>query len=55
MVLYVHDNIPSSIRNDLIPSHLEMVCIEVSRPYNKSFPIGTWYKPPNSNLDLFDE
>ena len=32
-----------------------MVCIEVSRPYNKSFLNSTWYRSPNSNLDLFDE
>ena len=32
-----------------------MVCIEVSRSYNKSFLISTWYRPPNSNLDIFDE
>ena len=55
VVLYVRDNIPFSVRNDLIPNHLEMVCIEVSRPYNKSFLISTWYRPPNSNLDIFDE
>ena len=41
VVLYVRDNIPSSVRNDLIPNHLEMVCIEVSRPYNKPFLIST--------------
>ena len=55
VVLYVRDNIPFSVRNDLIPNHLEMVCIEVSRPYKKSFLISTWYRPPNSNLDIFDE
>ena len=55
VVLYVRDNIPFSVRNNLIPNQLEMVCIEVSRPYNKSFLISTWYRPPNSNLDIFDE
>ena len=51
----VRDNIPFSVRNDMIPEHLEMICIEVNRPYNKSFLISTWYRPPNSNLDLLDE
>ncbi len=55
VVLYVHDNIPFSIRNDMIPEHLEIISIEVNRPYNKSFLISTWYRPPNSNLDLLDE
>ena len=31
VVLYIRDNIPFSVRSDLIPNHLEMVCIEVSR------------------------
>ena len=55
MVLHVHDNIPFSVRKDLIFERLEMVCIEVRRPYNKSFLISTWHRPPNPNLDLLDE
>ena len=55
VVLYVRDNIPFSVRKDLIPERLEMVCIEVSRPYNKSFLVSTWYRAPNSNLDMLDE
>ena len=52
VVLYVRDNIPFSVRNDLIPNHLEMVCIEVSRPYNKSFLISTWYRPHQGVIHL---
>ena len=32
-----------------------MVRIEVSRPHSKSFLISTWYRPPNSDMDLFDD
>ena len=35
VVLYVRDNIPFSERKDL-----EMVCIEINRPYNKSLLIN---------------
>ena len=31
-----------------------MVCIEICRKYGKPFLISAWYRPPNSNIDLFD-
>ncbi|CAB4024314.1 Hypothetical predicted protein, partial [Paramuricea clavata] len=31
-----------------------MVCIELSLPYNKSLLISTWYRPPNSLMNIFD-
>ena len=46
VVLYVHDNIPFSERKDLISKDLEMVCIEINRPYNKSLLINVSYRPP---------
>lgn len=55
VVLYVRDNIPFSVRKDLTPDSLEMACIEINRPYNKSFLISAWYRPPNSDINLFDE
>ena len=39
---------------ELIPNQLEMVCIEICRKYGKPFLISAWYRPPNSNIDLFD-
>ena len=36
VVLYVRQNISFSDRIDLIHDELEMVCIELSLPYNKS-------------------
>ena len=54
VVLYVRDTISFSDRKDIIPDGLEMVCIELNLPYNKSLLISTWYRPPNSHMNIFD-
>ena len=53
--LYVRDSISFSDRKDLIPNYLEMVCIELCLPYNKSLLISTWYRPLNSQANIFDQ
>jgi len=55
VVLYIRDNIPFSDRDDLVPTSLEMVCVDISRPHSKSFLVCTWYRPPNSDMNLFNE
>ena len=55
VALYIRDTISLSERNDLIPDRLEMIFIEVNRPHSKSFLVSTWYRPPNSEMDLFDD
>lgn len=55
VVLYIRNNISYAERKDLVPNNLEMVCVEVSRPHNRSFLISTWYRPPNSHNDVFDK
>ena len=55
VVLYIRDNIPFSNREDLVPSSLEVVCAEINRPHSKSFLVCIWYRPPNSDMDLFNE
>jgi len=55
VVLYIRDNIPFSNREDLVPSSLEMVCAEISRPNSKFFLVCTWYRSPNSDMNLFNE
>jgi hypothetical protein len=55
VVLYITDTISFSERKDLVPEPLEMICIEVHRPYKVAFLISTWYRPPNSNNDVFYE
>ena len=54
VVLYIRDTISFSDRKDIIPDGLEMVCIELNLPYNKSLLISTWYRPPNSHVNIFD-
>ena len=55
VVIYVRDTIPFYERVDLVPDSLEMICIEIFRPFNKSFLVSTWYRPPNSSLNLFKD
>ena len=56
VLLYVRESLPFSERNDLLISDsLEMLCIEITKPHNKSFLIVTWYRPPNSEVSLFNE
>ena len=50
VVIYIRDIISFSERNDLVPGGLEMLCLEVARPFSKSFLVCTWYRPPNSNI-----
>ncbi len=54
VVLYIRDCFSFIERKELIPNQLEMVCIEICRKYGKPFLISAWYRPPNSNIDLFD-
>ena len=30
------------------------ICAEINFPYNKSFLVSTWYKPPNANINVFE-
>ena len=32
---------------------LENLCIQIQKPNSKPFPVATWYRPPNSNVDKF--
>ena len=42
-------------RNDLVPDRLETLCAEINRPFSKSLFVCTWYRPPNSDMNLFNE
>ena len=54
VVFYIRD-ISFSNREDMAPSRLEMVCAEINRPHSKSLLVCTWYRPPNSDMNLFNE
>lgn len=50
---YVKNSINFSIRNDLNMDSLENLCLEIRKPRSKSFIVVTWYRPPNSTVDIF--
>ena len=53
VALYVRENLSFTIRNGLV--RLEMICVEINLPYNRSFLVGTWYRPRSAAIDLFTE
>ena len=50
--IYLRSSI--KIRNDLVPSELEAVCIEIIKPHSKPFFVTTVYRPPNASSKFFD-
>ena len=42
------------VRTDLMPEQLEYIVIEIFKPNSVSIFISTWYRPPNSPVELFD-
>ena len=55
VALYIKENISFSDRHDLAPARLEIICVEINLPYNRSFLVSTWYRPPSSNINLFED
>ena len=55
VALYVRENLSYTIREVLVPVRLEMICVEIYLPCNKSFLVSTWYRPPSAAIDLFEE
>ena len=53
--MYIHESITFLERNDLCPDSLEIICVEITKPHNKSFLVSSWYRPPNSNINLFND
>ena len=50
---YIRSNINYFLREDLVMDLLEMLSTEVRKLSTKPFVITTWYRPPNSSVDLF--
>ncbi len=42
------------VRKDLMPSELEMIVIEMKKGKAKPHVIIVWYRPPNTEIELFD-
>ena len=46
-------NINYVVREDLDNELLEILSIEILKPNSKPFVVTSWYRPPNSLIDLF--
>ena len=55
VALYIKENISFSVRHDLAPAQLEIICLVINLPYNRSFLVSTWYRPPSANINLFED
>jgi exonuclease III len=52
--MYSRSSINYIIRQDLISSELEAVCIEIIKPHSRPFLVTTVYRPPNAPSEFFD-
>ena len=50
---FVRSNISYSLRPDLSIHQLENLCIEIRKPRSKPFLVVTWYRPPDSSVEIF--
>ena len=52
---YIRSSINFLYRSDLVNiPNLENLCIEVNKPGSKPFLITTWYRPPESPVEIFN-
>lgn len=50
---YACSNIYHVVHEDLVSDQLENLSIEIVKPRSKPFIVATWYRPPNSPVELF--
>ena len=55
VLMYIRKPISFAERKDLVPDSLEIICVEIKKPYNKSFLVCAWYRPPSTDINLFDK
>ncbi|KAK2561925.1 hypothetical protein P5673_015345 [Acropora cervicornis] len=53
--IYLRTNLNYRIRDDLNDDDLECLIVEISKPQSSAFLVGTWYRPPNSPPERFNE
>ena len=53
VAIYRRDPTDFINRKDLQNENLEFLCVEIRRPKTKPFLVSTWYRPPNSPINLF--
>jgi hypothetical protein len=55
VAIYIHDNIPFKLRNDLITfTKLEMIWIEIPYKVTESMLISCLYRPPSADVSYYD-
>jgi hypothetical protein len=54
VAIYFRDHLNVKERCDLVPEHLEAVCIEVSKIKSKPTIVTSLYRLPNSRIEIFD-
>jgi exonuclease III len=54
VAIYFRDHLNVKERCDLVPEHLEAVCIEVNKIKSKPTIVTSLYRPPNSRIETFD-
>ena len=52
--IYLRSSINYKVRNDLVPTELEAVCVEIIKPHSKPFLVTTVYRPPSALSEFFD-
>ena len=52
---HVRSNSNYTVQEDLQSDRLECLTVEISKPHSRPFLVCTWYRPPNSPTDLFNE
>jgi exonuclease III len=54
VAIYITNSINFTIRDDLTDDNLETITLEISKPKAKPFLINSWYKAPNTTLEIFN-
>jgi exonuclease III len=54
VAIYLCNNIPYVEQSDLIPENVEALCLEIRKPKSKPVLVSTWYRPPDSNIELLE-
>lgn len=53
--IYLRSNLNYKTRVDLLSDQLEFLSLEITKPRSKPFLVSTWYRPPNSSVEIFNE
>ena len=54
VAMYIQSCITFTNRNDLVHESLEQICVEINKPRSKLFLVSSWYRPPNSKIEIFN-